>query len=388
MKNNDVYKRKLRGGMVGGGIGAFIGPVHRMAATMDGEAEYVAGALHVDPVIARESGEKLFFDPNRTYTDYRDMAEKEALLSNDNKIDFVTIVTPNFTHFDIAKTFLEAGFNVICEKPMCISLAQAKQLEIIVKKTRKVFALGHIYTGYPMVKHAKYMVTTGQLGTINKIVVEYPQGWLLPAIFTKGKAINWRMNPKTSGASCCVGDIGTHAENLARYITGLKIIELCADTTSFIPGHKLEDDANVLLRYDSGAKGILYASQISAGEENGLTIRVYGTKAGIEWHQQNPNYLTVKGTDGIYKTLSKGTGVLCDAAKAAGRLPAGHPDGFIESYANLYREAYKSIREEVSGKRFTIYDYPTVEDGVTGNAFIETVLASAGSKSKWVKMKK
>ncbi|MBD3242846.1 MAG: gfo/Idh/MocA family oxidoreductase [Chitinivibrionales bacterium] len=381
--------RKLRGGMVGGGIGAFIGPVHRMAATLDGEAEFVAGAFSSNPAKSKKSGKALYLDPKRVYADYREMIKKESALPAGDRIDFVSIVTPNNTHFEIAKAFLEAGFHVVCDKPMTFDLAQAKELKSLVKKSRKVFALTHNYTGYPMVKQARHMVKKGDLGTINKVVVEYPQGWLSGLLSSKKSSINtWRMDPKKAGAACCMGDIGTHAENLARYVTGLQIDELCADLTGFIPGNKLDDDGNVLLHFKGGARGILYASQISAGEENGLAIRVYGSKAGLEWRQEDPNYLVVKDPSGFKKILSKGNPVLCKTAQEAGRLPFGHPDGFIEAFANIYREAYRGMRAAMAGKKIPSCDHPTVDDGVIGMAFIETVVASVKSKQKWTKMKR
>lgn len=380
-------ERKLRGGMVGGGIGAFIGPVHRMAATLDGQAEFVAGAFSSDPEKSKKSGEELGLDPSRVYKSYKEMAEKEAKLPADRRIDFVSIVVPNSSHYPAAKTFLEAGFNVICDKPMTTSLADAKSLQQIVQKTGKVFALTHNYTGYPMVKQARHMVQSGMLGTINKVVVEYPQGWLSGFITNPSNIIGmWRMDPKIAGSSCCMGDLGTHAENLVRYITGLEIDELCAELSAFVKGNRLEDDGNVLVRYKGGAKGVLYASQISAGEENPLSIRVYGLKCGLEWKQEDPNYLTVKDPAGTHTRYSKGNSNLCKEALAAGRLIWGHPDGFIEAFANLYREAFKGIRAETAGKKIPPCDHPTVDDGVIGVAFIETVLASNKSKDKWTKM--
>ena len=381
-----MLNRKLRAGMIGGGIGAFIGPVHRMAATLDGECEFVAGAFSADPIKSKKSGEALFLDPKRVYASYKEMLATEKNKPKNERLDFISIVTPNSTHFEIAKACLEAGFNVICDKPMTFNLKQAKELKQIVQKTKKVFALTHNYTGYPMVKQAKYMVAKGELGKINKIVVEYPQGWLSGLLSNKNSKIAiWRMDPKKAGASCCIGDIGTHAENLVRYITALEIDELCADLTAFIPGNKLEDDGNVLLRYKGGARGILYASQISSGEENGLHIRVYGSKKGLEWDQQNPNTLTIKDPSGFSTTYSKGTECLADVAKEAGRLPVGHPDGFIEAFANIYRAAYKAIRLEVENKKITTGDFPNVEDGLIGMAFIETVIKSSKSKNKWTK---
>ena len=379
-----MAKRKLRGGMVGGGIGAFIGPVHRMAAIMDGQAEFVAGAFSSDPDKSRKSGEALYLDPSRIYGDYREMAQKESALPVEKRIDFVSIVTPNVAHFAIAKCFLEAGFNVVCDKPMTFSLQEARELKSIVAKSGKVFVLTHNYTGYPMVKQAKWMVQEGMLGNLNKVVVEYPQGWLAGLLEGGKTSIGiWRMDPSAAGASSCVGDIGTHAENLVRYITGLEIEKLCADVSSFIPNNKLEDDGNVLIRYKGGAKGILYASQISTGEENGVTIRIYGSKLGLEWHQEDPNYLTAKHPEGYRTIYSKGNDNLCEAARESGRLPFGHPDGFIEAFANIYLQAYRAIRAELAGEPIPHCDHPTVDDGVVGLCFIESVLASSASDQKW-----
>ncbi len=383
-----MARRKLRGGMVGGGIGAFIGPVHRMAATLDGEAEYVAGAFSRDQEKSRKSGAELGIDASRTYSDFREMARKEAALPPERRIDFVSIVTPNAAHFPAAKAFLEAGINVICDKPMTTSLADAKALRKLVARTGKVFALTHNYTGYPMVKQARHMVKKGLLGKINKVVCEYPQGWMSGLISNPAGALGaWRMDPKVAGGSGCMGDLGTHCENLVRYVTGLEIEEMCADLTSFVKGNRLEDDGNLLLRFKGGARGVLYASQISAGEENPLSIRVYGTKGGLEWRQEDPNYLIVKDPAGTWTRWSKGNDNLCKEALEAGRLIWGHPDGYIEAFANIYREAYRAIRAEVAGKKAPASDFPTVEDGVAGVAFIETLLASHKSRAKWTRMK-
>lgn len=381
--------RKLRMGMVGGGIGAFIGPVHRMAATLDGEAELVAGAFSSDPKKSRESGERLGLDPARVYADFREMARREAALPEDERIDFVSIVVPNAGHYPAVKAFLEAGINVICDKPLAVSLAQAREIERLVRRTGKAFALTHNYTGYPMVKQARRMARAGELGRINKVIVEYPQGWMAGFIENPGNAIGmWRTDPRVAGGSCCMGDLGTHAENLVRYITGLEIDQLCADLARFVPDNRLEDDGAVLIRYKGGARGILYASQICAGEENPLKIRVYGTRGGIEWKQEDPNYLWHKDPKGIVTRYSKGNSNLCAEARAAARLIWGHPDGFIEAFANLYREFFKMVRAERAGEKIPEADVPTVRDGVIGNAFIETVLKSHKSRGKWTKMLK
>jgi predicted dehydrogenase len=383
-----MAQRKLRGGMVGGGTGAFIGPVHRMAATLDGEAEFVAGAFSRDPVKSKKSGDELGLDPKRVYKTYEEMAEKESKLPADQRIDFVSIVVPNSGHYPVSKLFLESGINVICDKPMTTTFADAKALQKLVIKSGKVFALTHNYTGYPMVKQARHLVKSGQLGKVNKIVVEYPQGWMSGMITNAGNSIGmWRMDPAIAGGSCCMGDLGTHAENLVRYITDLEIEEVCAELTAFVKGNRLEDDGNVLVRYKGGARGILYASQISTGEENPLSIRVYGTKLGLEWRQEDPNYLIVKNPDGTQTRYSKGNNNLSKDAQSAARLIWGHPDGYIEAFANIYREAYKGIRAVNAGKKIPVCDYPNALDGVIGVAFIDALLASNKSKSKWTRMK-
>ncbi len=386
-----IPNRKLRYGMIGGGRGAFIGAVHRIAAQMDGQADLVAGAFSSDPARSAASGEDLFLDSSRVYGSYAAMAAAEAKMPAGQRLDFVVIVTPNHQHFPPAKLFLEAGFNVICDKPVTFDLKEAIALQKIVRKTRKVFALTHNYTGNVMVKQARDLVRTGKLGTIRKVVVEYPQGWLSTALEkTDQKQAAWRTDPKRSGAAGCMGDIGTHAENLARYITGLPIEELCADLTTFVPGRALDDDGNVLLRFKGGAKGILHSSQISVGEENALNIRIYGEKAGLEWKQEHPNQLLVKYPDKPTEIWGRGNGYLTSAAaKSATRIPAGHPEGYLEAFANIYREAFRAIRAEVSGKALPKdLDFPTIDDGVEGMAFIETVVRSAKLGAKWVKFPK
>jgi predicted dehydrogenase len=382
--------RKLRMGMVGGGRDAFIGAVHRMAAWLDGKIDLVAGAFSSDAEKSRLSGEDLGLDPKRVYPDYETMAKTEAKLPKDQRIDFVSIVTPNHAHFPVAKTFLEAGFNVVCDKPLTFDLSEAIQLRDVVKKSGKVFALTHNYTGYPMVKEAREMVRKGELGKILKVVAEYPQGWLIQPIDAEGqKQAAWRTDPSKTGASAAIGDIGTHAENLSRYITGLEIDELCAEFTTFVPGRRLEDDANLLLRYRGGAKGVLYASQISVGEENDVNVRVYGTKASLEWHQEHPNELIVKYPDAPRRIVRRGNGYVSDVAKKFTRLPFGHPEAFIEAFANIYLEAARAIEAEVNGKPIpSDVDFPTVDDGVTGMAFIATAVKSAKNGSVWTKFVK
>jgi predicted dehydrogenase len=316
------------------------------------------------------------------------MAAAESKLPENERIDFVSIVTPNNVHFPPAKTFLEAGFHVVCDKPMTFDLAEAKALREVVKSTGKVFALTHNYTGYPMVKEARELVRNGDLGKILKVVAEYPQGWLIQPIDAEGqKQAAWRTDPARTGASSCIGDIGTHAENLSRYITGLQIDELCADFTTFVPGRRLEDDGNLLVRYQGGAKGVLYASQISVGEENNLGIRVYGTKASLEWHQEHPNELVVKYPDAPRKIYRRGNSYISETAKRFTRLPFGHPEAFIEAFANIYLEAARAVEAVKAGKPIPPdIDYPTVEDGVLGMAFIATAVASANNGSTWTKL--
>jgi predicted dehydrogenase len=379
--------RKLRYGIVGGGQNAFIGAVHRMAANLDGQIELVAGAFSSDAKNSQTTGEQLFLKPKRVYASYAEMAKAEAALPADERIDFVAIVTPNFLHAPVAITFLKAGFHVVCDKPMTLTLTEAKQLRKVVRETGKVFALTHNYTGYPMVKEARELVRSGKLGKILKVVAEYPQGWLLDKIEATGqKQAAWRSDPKKAGASCCVGDIGTHAENLGRYITGLKIDELCAEFTSFIPGRKLEDDANMLIRYHGGAKGVLHCSQISCGEENNLNIRVYGTLGALAWQQEHPNELKFTPKGEPARILRRGNGYVSDVAKKFTRLPFGHPEAFIEAFANIYLEAVAAIRAHIAGKKGA-FDFPTVDDGVEGMAFIETCVKSAAS-GKWTKFPK
>ena len=378
-------KRKLRYGMVGGGQSAFIGAVHRMAANLDGQLELVAGAFSSDAKNSQTTGEQLFLNPARVYATYQDMAKGEAALPPEERIDFVAIVTPNFLHAPVATAFLQAGFHVVCDKPMTLTLKEAKALRATVRKTGKVFALTHNYTGYPMVKEARELVRAGKLGTILKVVAEYPQGWLLDRIEADGqKQAAWRADPKKAGASCCLGDIGTHAENLGRYITGLHIDSLCASFTTFVPGRKLEDDANLLIRYQGGAQGVLHCSQISCGEENNLNIRVYGTLGSLAWQQEHPNELKFIPKGEPARILRRGNGYVSDTAKKFTRLPFGHPEAFIEAFANIYLEAVAAIRDQLDGKTGS-YDFPTVDDGVYGMAFLETAVKSAKSKAKWTK---
>lgn len=383
--------RKLRMGMVGGGRGAFIGAVHRMAANLDGRIELVAGCFSSNAEKSKLSGEDLFLDPARVYTSFEDMAAKEAALPVGERIDFVTIVTRNDLHYRVAKAFLEAGIHVICEKPLAFSLAEAKELKAIVDKSGLVFALTHNYTGYPMVKEARAMVKAGKLGKILKIVAEYPQGYAITALkdAQDGAISNWRMDPSVAGVSNCIGDIGSHAENLARYISGLELESVAADLNTFIPGRPLDDDGSMLVRYEGGARGVLFASQISTGDENNLNIRIYGTEASIEWHQEHPNELIVKFAEAPRQVWRRGNSYNGPEAVKNTRLPFGHPEAFIEAFANVYLAAAEAISDHLSGSypREGGYDFPTVDDGVEGMAFIEAAVKSSKANSAWTALR-
>ncbi|MGF1638230.1 MAG: Gfo/Idh/MocA family protein [Cyclobacteriaceae bacterium] len=383
--------RKIRMGMVGGGRGAFIGAVHRIAANIDGQIELVCGAFHIDPELSLLSGQDLFLSPDRVYRTYQEMFEKESQLPADQRMDFVSIVTPNHVHFDPAKLALENGFNVICEKPLSFSLDEALELQKLVEKTGLTFAVTHTYTGYPMVKQARDMIKEGTFGKIRKVVVEYPQGWLSTPLEQSGQQqASWRTDPKKSGKAGAIGDIGTHAENLAEYITGLKITELCADVTTFVPGRLLDDDGNILIRFDNGAKGVLHCSQVSAGEENALKIRVYGELGGLEWSQMEPNTMYVKWLDKpteIYRTGGDRK-FMWPNAQAHTRVPAGHPEGYLEAFGNIYRNVAKVIQAKLEGKEPEAHflDFPTVYDGVRGMKFIDAAIESGQSDKKWIKL--
>lgn len=383
--------RKIRYGMVGGGRGAFIGAVHRIAAAMDQQIELVCGAFSSDPKRSRASGADLFLPPERCYGTFAEMMKSEAELPEGERMDFVAIVTPNHVHFPPAKMALNHGFHVLSDKPATFDLAEAKELARLVKKTGLLYGLTHNYTGYPLVKEARDMIRSGKLGKIRKVVVEYPQGWLATRLEATGqKQAGWRTDPKRSGAGGSVGDIGTHAENLAEYITGLKIKELAADITAFVKGRKLDDDVNVLLRFEGGAKGILHASQISVGEENNINIRVYGEIGGIEWHQKEPNTMLVKWLDQPMQLYRTANGYLGANAKAATRTPPAHPEGYLEAFANIYKNFANHIRARLEGKKpakgAPALDYPKIEDAVRGMAFIEAVVKSSKHNAKWTKL--
>lgn len=378
--------RKLRMGMIGGGKDAFIGSIHRIAANMDGLVEIVAGALSINPEVAVESGKMLFMEEDRIYTTYEEMLEKESRLPANKRIDFVTIVTPNFAHFAPAMMALEKGFHVVIEKPITFTLEEALQLKKKVEETGLMLCLTHTYSGYPMVRQARAMVREGALGTIRKVVVEYPQGWLSKMSEREGNAqAAWRTDPKRSGKAGAMGDIGTHAAHLAEFISGLKITRLCADLNIMVPGRALDDDGNVLLKFNNGAAGVLVASQIAAGEENALKIRVYGEHGGIEWAQMEPNSLIVKWLDKPMQILRAGSnGFLHKDALFNTRTPTGHPEGYLEAFANLYRNFAIALMARLAGKPAPVeVDFPSVDDGIRGMAFIDTVVKSGQSKDKW-----
>lgn len=380
----------MRMGMIGGGIGAFIGSIHRMAAALDGQIELVCGAFSSNPERSKASGAELFLPPDRVYGSYEEMILKEKALPEGERMDFVSIVTPNHMHVPPAIFALEHGFPVMCDKPLGISLEESLKLKKMIEKTGLLFGLTHNYTGYPMVKEARHLVKSGELGQIRKIVVEYPQGWLSTLLEAAGvKQAEWRTDPAMSGAAGCMGDIGTHAENLAEYITGLKITEVCADLTTFVPGRKLDDDGNVLLHFDNGAKGILHSSQISIGEENNLNIRVHGEKGSLTWRQEEPNTLIYK-RDGDFRILRTGVGELSASARAHFRInPPGHPEGYLEAFANLYRNFAITLRSIKKGETpDPLYtDFPGIDDGLRGMAFIETVVESSQVTDKWYPFK-
>ncbi len=381
--------RKIKMGMVGGGRDAFIGAVHRMAAAVDGQIELVCGAFSSNAEKSRLSGADLFLDPKRVYSDFETMIRSEAALPEDKRMDVVSIVTPNHVHFAPAKMALEYGFHVVCDKPATFNLAEALELEKIVASSGLIFALTHTYSGYPMVKQAREMIRQGELGTIRKIVVEYPQGWLSTKLEDSDqKQAAWRSDPARSGMGGCVGDIGTHAEHLAEYVSGLKINALCADVSSIVEGRLLDDDCNVLLRFDNGARGVLFASQISAGEENNVKIRLYGEKGGLEWAQVDANTLIHRPLEGSARMIRTGVGDLYPITQAHTRFPAGHPEGYLEAFANIYRNVAKCIQARLINQtpEPQYLDYPTIEEGVRGMLFIEKVVASGKADAKWIEM--
>lgn len=374
--------------MIGGGRGAFIGSVHRMAASLDGQMELVCGAFSSDPQRSFDSGADLFLPPERCYANFEEMIEKEALLAESLRMDVVSIVTPNHLHFSPAMKALSHGFHVICDKPLCLTIAEAMEIEKKVNETGLVFALTHTYVGYPMVKQARQMVINNELGKIRRIVVEYPQGWLSTAVENDDqKQASWRTDPARAGAAGAMGDIGTHAAHLAEYVSGLEIEKVCADLHTHVEGRMLDDDGSVLLRMNNGARGILYASQISAGEENNLRIRVYGEKGSIDWSQMEPNSLIVRRLDQSMEVLRTGVGNLYPDAMLHTRVPAGHPEGYLEAFANIYRDVAYCIQARINNEKIDpVYlDFPGVKEGIRGMKFIEAVVKSGKQEEvKWM----
>ncbi len=375
-------------GMVGGGRDAFIGAVHRMAAGLDGLIEFSAGALSGDQEKARASGRDLLLAEDRAYGSWQEMFERER--ERDDRIDFVAIVTPNFLHHPVAIAALDLGFDVICDKPMTLDVQEAEELVAKVEETGRTFALTHNYTGYPMVKEARERVARGDLGEVRRVVVEYPQGWLATRLEDDGqKQADWRTDPARAGASCCMGDIGTHCENLAEYVTGIEIAEVCADLHTFVGGRPLDDDGSVLLRFENGARGVLWASQIAVDEENALSLRVYGTSGGLGWRQEEPNTLVINHLDRAREIIRTGTGGAGEAAARATRLPAGHPEGFIEAFANLYRNFARTLLARQAGRQPNPadLDFPGVHDGLRGMRFIEAVVRSSAENAAWTPLR-
>ncbi|MBT59402.1 MAG: oxidoreductase [Acidiferrobacteraceae bacterium] len=386
------YVRKLNMGLIGGGPGAFIGDVHRKAAILDGRVDLVSGTFSRDAMKSQEAGQSYYIQPDRVFHDHKTMIEHELTLPQEERIDFVAITTPNNSHYQIAVDFLDAGFHVMCEKPMTYDVEEALSLQQKVNDSGLVFGLMHNYTGYPMVKLAHDLVQNGELGEIRKIVVQYPQGWLTTPLENTGHVqAGWRTDPSQSGGAGSMGDIGTHAENLSHYITGLSITHVCADLSMMVEGRQLDDDGNCLLKFNNGAKGLIHVSQIACGEENNLAIWVYGEQKSLEWHQENPNELIMRYSEGpnqIWRRGNEYVAKVSPAAARATRLPSGHPEGFLEAFANTYVNFTDTIRSRYMNLSPTeeMLDFPDVNDGLHGMQFIDAVLKSAESDQKWTKI--
>lgn len=379
-------KRKIRMGMVGGGPGSFIGAVHRMAANLDGQIELVCGCFSSSPAKSLETGRALYLPEDRIYGTYQEMIEREAALPEGERMDFVSIVTPNNMHFGPAMLALEKGFDVAMDKPITYTLDEAKQLRDKVKESGRLLLLTHTYTGYPMVKEARERVRRGDLGKIRLIYVEYPQGWLYTDCSATNKQAAWRVDPKRSGKAGCMGDIGTHAFNLAEYISGLRTEALCGELNTFVPDRLLDDDGAALLRYEGGARGVLMASQVAVAQENSLRIRIYGEKGGLEWHQEEPNTLLMRWPDRQPEVIRTGGAGLSPWATANTRTPAGHPEGYLEAFANLYRHFAAALQARLAGEEPNPIDldFPSVEEGVRGMQFIEAIVSTKNSNQKWI----
>lgn len=381
-------KKKIKMGMLGGGPGSFIGSVHRMAANLDGLIELVCGCFSSDPVKSAQTGHELCLPSERVYASYQEMIESEAQLPVDERMDFLSIVTPNHLHYAPAAMALEAGFHVALDKPITYSLEEAKSLANIASRTGKRLLLTHTYSGYPLVKEARYRVQRGDLGNIRRVYVEYPQGWLSTDCAADNKQAEWRVDPSRAGKAGCMGDIGTHAFHLANYITGLQVVELCAELNSFVPGRQLDDDGTVMIRYEGGARCLLSASQVCAGVENGLHIRVYGEKGGLEWRQDSPNTMIFRPVEGVAQVIRTATSSIASpAAQHNSRVPGGHPEGFIEAFANLYRNFALTLIADAEQCQPSEYclDFPTIADGIEGMQFVDAVVHSSSQNAAWVK---
>ncbi len=384
-------KRKLRMGMIGGGPGAFIGAVHRIAANMDGGIELVCGAFSSDPQKSRIAGKELYLSPNRVYANYTEMIAAEKKLPESERMDFVSIVTPNHLHYEPAKLSLENGFHVVIDKPVTFSLAESKKLKALITKTGCLFCLTHTYTGYPMIKQARQMVATGLLGSVTKIYAEYPQGWLSSFVEGTGhKQAAWRTDPKRSGIAGAMGDIGTHAFNMVEYVSGLQVTRLCADINIVVKGRLLDDDGSVLMKFNNGASGVLFATQIATGEENNIKIRVYGEKGGLEWKQDDANSLLLKWPDKPAQILRAGGNYphLSSFTLHNSRTPGGHPEGYLEAFANIYRNFSLTLDAKLNHKKpkAAWLDFPGIEDGIRGMAFVEAVIKSGKATEKWINL--
>ncbi|WP_245825438.1 Gfo/Idh/MocA family protein [Pseudocolwellia agarivorans] len=377
--------RKIRMGMIGGGEGAFIGAVHRIAAFMDGKIDLVCGAFSSSPEKSLSSGLSLHIAADRCYSNYQQMFELESQRPAEEKVDFFAIVTPNHLHYPIAKMAMEYGFHVLSDKPATLDLAEALSLSKVVEKTGRLYGLTHTYNGYPLVKQARHLVATGKLGAVRKIVVEYSQGWLASKDDEGSKQASWRLNAKQSGISCCMGDIGVHAANLAEYVSGLQITQLCSDLNSVVDGRTLDDDGTVLLRFDNGCKGVLMASQIAVGEENNLRLRIYGEHASIDWSQQEPNSLWLRSNTEPTQLIRTGVGELCPAAQQAIRTPAGHPEGYLEAFANIYMNFTRQITAFNAGEVCDneSFDVPGIHEAIRGMAFISNAVSASNEDTKW-----
>ncbi|MEZ7207779.1 Gfo/Idh/MocA family protein [Pseudoalteromonas sp. DY56-GL79] len=376
---------KIRMAMIGGGEGAFIGAVHRIAARLDGQIELVAGAFSADPNKSLAMGQQLGLNPARCYASYQVLLQQEAELPESERIHFVAIVTPNHLHFPIATAAIEHGFHVLSDKPATLNLSEALRLQTQLQDSNCLYGLTHTYTGYPMVKEARHRIANGELGKIRKVVIEYSQGWLASADDENSKQASWRLDASKSGVSCCMGDIGVHAANLAEYVSGLEIKALCADLNMVVPGRQLDDDGTVLLRFGNGAKGVLMASQIALGEENNLTLKIYGDKASIEWSQMEPNSLWLRAANAPAQLIRTGVGSLSQAAISATRVPAGHPEGYLEAFANIYLNFANLIRahQQQPNVQHEEFDVPSINAAVRGMAFIENAVTASAKDTKW-----